>query len=490
MSEAVQTYRNFIGGEWVTSGTGRTFADTNPAQPDQVLAYFQESNVDDVRKAADAAHGAFAEWRDNSIIARAKVLFKAADLIEARADLLAETLTREEGKTLKEARGETLRAAAIFRYFASQATEPTGEVYPSANAATLLYTDREPLGVVGIITPWNFPIAIPAWKIAPALIYGNTVVFKPANLTPHTAARLVETLADIGLPPGVLNFVTGPGGAVGDAILENPRVRAVSFTGSNSVGKTLRQKAAANGLKIQLELGGKNPAIVMDDLTPADLDRAAMHVVNGAMMSAGEKCTATGRVIVLRGVYDAFVARLVERVESIVVGDPMQAETTMGPLVSDAQLETVLGYIERATAEGGELLSGGRRPGGALTDGYFVAPTLFAGIKKPMALACEEVFGPVLAVEVAESDEEALRLANDVEYGLSASVFTRDTKRAFAFAHRIEAGIVHINSETAGAEPHVPFGGYKASSSFSREQGKAAREFFTQIKTIYFDPQP
>jgi len=479
-----KTYQNYIGGEWRDASGGTTSENRNPARPSEILGHFQSSEVADVERAMDAAHGARQGWRKLSPIARGNILYKASQIIERRADEIGEALTREEGKTLKEGKGETLRAAAILRFFAGETAQSIGERLPSSNPTTFLYTERVPLGVVAAITPWNFPIAIPTWKIAPALAYGNTVVFKPAELTPLTATLLVECLAEAGLPPGVLNLVTGSGRRIGDAIVRHPAVNAITFTGSNEVGKALYRQAleSERGVKVQLEMGGKNPVIVSKD---AELELALTQTINGAMMSSGQKCTATSRAFVHRAIYDEFVEKLTQRVGQLRLGDPLAATTDLGPLVSAAQRDSVTDYIGIGQQEGGELLTGGKADD--LGDGYFVKPTVFTGITPQMRLAQEEIFGPVLAVLPVDGMEEGLALANSVKYGLSASIFTRDIATAFGFIRDIDAGIIHVNSETAGAEPHAPFGGMKASSSFSREQGKTAVEFFTQVKTVYFD---
>jgi len=448
---------------------------------------FAASGPEEVDAAVTAADEAYLSWRLSSPIARANILHKAANILESRIPDVGRELTREEGKTLKEGIGETTRAVQILRYYAGEAQQPSGEHYPSANPQTLLYTTREPLGVVAIITPWNFPIAIPAWKIAPALAFGNTVVFKPASLTPLTAVRLVEALAEAGLPPGVLNLVTGSADQVGDPLVRDPRVVAISFTGSNATGAELRKAAAERGAKLQLELGGKNPAIVLAD---ADLEHALGQVVNGAMMSTGQKCTATSRAIVDRRVADQFTQMLTERIAGLKVGNPLAAETRIGPLIDERAADRVAGEVDAARTSGAELLVGGSRLGGDLARGAFVAPALFAGVDANSRLGQEELFGPVLGVITVDDLDEAMAVANQVKFGLSASLFTRDLGRALDFARRIEAGIVHVNSETAGAEPQVPFGGMKGSSSYSREQGKSAREFFTQVKTVYLDPPP
>lgn len=480
------SYGNFINGEWRAAASGEHFENRNPANSDDLVGLFAASGAEDVDAALTAAANAADGWRRTSPIARATILFKAADILAARVNEIGRELTREEGKTLKEGIGETTRAIQILRYYAGEAQQPDGEHYPSANNQTLLYTVREPLGVVAIVTPWNFPIAIPTWKIAPALAFGNTVVFKPASDTPLCSVRLVEALHEAGLPAGVLNLVTGSAGKVGTPLLSDPRVVGISFTGSNAVGQELKQIAANTGAKLQLELGGKNPAIVLAD---ADVDHALQHLVTGAMWSTGQKCTATSRAIIERSRVDEFTTKLSARINALVVGDPQAAETHIGPVINAKAAERIVADIQRGAGDGAELLAGG----GLLSDngrgkGHFVAPTLFAGVASDSFLGQEELFGPVLGVIAVDGMDEAMAVANSVRFGLSASIFTRDLGKAMTFARDIQAGIVHVNSETPGAEPQVPFGGYKGSSSYSREQGKSARDFFTQVKTVYIDP--
>jgi acyl-CoA reductase-like NAD-dependent aldehyde dehydrogenase len=480
-------FHNYIAGEWRPATSGETFEDRSPANTDDLVGRFAASGKDDVEAAITAAAEAAAGWRNTSAIARANILHKAAAILESRVNDVGRELTREEGKTLKEGVGETTRAVQILRYFAGEAQQPSGEHYPSMNPLTLLYSVREPLGVVGLITPWNFPIAIPAWKIAPALAFGNTIVFKPASDTPLMAVRLVEALAEAGLPAGVLNLVTGSAGKVGDPIVRDERVVGISFTGSSEVGKELRKIAAERGAKLQLELGGKNPAIVLAD---ADIDHALQHVVSGAMMSTGQKCTATSRAIVDRKLVSQFTEKLNERISALKVGDPLEAETQIGPVISASAADRIAQEIN-AAKDGGQLLTGGSR----LSDngrgrGHFIAPTLFGDVDPNSKLGQEELFGPVLGVIPVDDMEDAMAVANQVKYGLSASIFTRDLGKALTFVREIQAGVVHVNSETPGAEPQVPFGGMKGSSSYSREQGKAAREFFTQTKTVYIDLPP
>jgi alpha-ketoglutaric semialdehyde dehydrogenase len=486
-ARAVQNYGNYIAGEWRPAASGETMENRNPANRDEVVGLFASSGNDDVDAAIAAAEEAYRSWRFSSPMTRAGILHKAANILESRIPEVGRELTREEGKTLKEGIGETTRAVQILRYFAGEAQQPSGEHYPSVSPHTLLYTTREPLGVVAVVTPWNFPIAIPAWKIAPALAFGNTVVFKPASLTPLTAVRLVEALDEAGLPAGVLNLVTGSAANVGDPLVRDPRVVAITFTGSNETGAELRRSAAERGAKLQLELGGKNPAIVLAD---ADLEHALGQVVAGAMMSTGQKCTATSRAIVDRRIIDRFTEMLADRIGGLKVGDPLDAETQIGPLIDDRAAERLAGEVDSAKQAGAELVVGGERLGSGLERGAFLAPTLFADVDPESRLGQDELFGPVLGVIPVDSMEEAMAVANQVKFGLSASIFTRDLGRALMFAREIEAGVVHVNSETAGAEPQVPFGGMKGSSSYSREQGKSAREFFTQVKTVYIDPPP
>ncbi|MGN6483165.1 MAG: aldehyde dehydrogenase family protein [Thermomicrobiales bacterium] len=483
--QGVPVFGNFINGEWAAAASGGTFANTNPANPSEVVGHFAASEAADVDAAVTAAADAYAGWAGTSAIARANILYKASEILNARLQEVARDLTREEGKTFREAVGETSRAVAILRYFAGELQQPDGEHYPSVNPNTLLFTVREPLGVVGIITPWNFPVAIPVWKAIPAIAFGNTVVMKPASFTPLTTVHIAEVLQEAGLPAGVFNLVTGSASKVGDPLVKDDRVVAISFTGSDTVGNGIKKIASERGAKVQLELGGKNPAIVMAD---ADLDHALQQVLNGAMMSTGQKCTATSRAIVDRRIANELTERLATKVNALKVGDPLKDETIIGPAISEDAAVAIQGQIDRAKGEGIQLVAGGSRP--EINGGHFLAPTLFAEVDNESFLGQEELFGPVLGVIPVDGLDEAIAVANSVRFGLSASIFTRDIATALTFVRGIHAGIVHVNSETAGAEPHVPFGGYKGSSSYSREQGKAAREFYTQLKTVYFDPPP
>lgn len=478
-----QTYNNYINGEWVASVTGNVEPSRSPANREEVVGYVQQSSREDLNRAVAAAKEARAAWRKLAGSARGDLLFKAANVLERRTDEIAESMTREMGKTFPEAKGETARGVAILRYYAGEGMRKVGDVIPSTDSEALMFTTRVPLGVVGVISPWNFPVAIPIWKIAPALIYGNTVVLKPAQETAVTAAKVVECFAEAGLPAGVINLVTGKGSVIGQGLAEHPDVAGVTFTGSDKVGKQVGLAAFSRGAKYQLEMGGKNPIIIAAD---ADLDLAVDATISGGLRSTGQKCTATSRVIVHRDVYEAFKAKLLEKVEAIRVGDGMEGGVWMGPCANESQMQTVLDYIRIGQEEGAALIHGGARlADGKLADGFFVQPAVFEGVQPSMKIAREEIFGPVLALIPCSGMEEAIELANDAEYGLSASIYTRDIGNILAFIRDMDAGLVRINAETAGVELQAPFGGMKLSSSHSREQGQAAIEFFTAIKTVF-----
>jgi len=473
---------NYIDGTWREAESGERMGSRNPARPGEEIGTSPRSSAMDAEQAVQAAQAAALSWRERSAGERGELLRQAALGLEARSGELAELLTREVGKTLPEAHGEVMRGVAILHYYAGLAMHADGQHLPAADGVSLLYTRKIPLGVVALITPWNFPVAIPLWKLAPALISGNTVVLKPATGATLTAALLVEILSEAGLPDGVLNLVHGAGAAVAAALVEHPLVQGVSFTGSNAAGRRIAQQAAARGIKAQLEMGGKNAVVVMAD---ADLARAADAVVSGAMKSAGQKCTATSKVIVQPEIRERFTALLLERLQAIRLGPGESPGVYSGPLASEQQQRSVLEAIEAAREAGAELLHGGGVPQTAETaGGYYVEPTLFAGVDHASALAREEIFGPVLAVLEAATLEEAITLANDTEYGLSAAIFTSSLASAMTFIRRIEAGMVKVNSETAGVEYQAPFGGLKQSSSHSREQGVAALDFYTHTQTI------
>jgi acyl-CoA reductase-like NAD-dependent aldehyde dehydrogenase len=471
---------NLIAGEWVPAITGRTYERRNPAAPSELLGHFPDSGRADVAAGAEAARFAFAAWSARRGAVRATVLAAAAELALERADEIAHDMTRETGKPLREARAEAARLATTLRYFAADAWFPHGELYGQSLTAGQVYTLRRPVGVVGLITPWNFPLAIPAWKLAPALVAGNTVVLKPSEAAPASAIHLARCLVDAGLPPGVLNLVIGRGAEAGAELVTRPEVRAISFTGSAQVGRRVRDDATALGKRVQLELGGQNPLVVMAD---ADLGRAVEAAYAGAYFAAGQKCTATRRILVQHEVYDEFRERLLERIGRAVIGDPTDPRTEIGPLVNRRQYDAVLGAIEQGRRQGGELLTGGEHGG----DGYYVSPTLFENVDDAAELVRAEVFGPVASLFAFATLDEALARANDVEYGLSAAIFTSALATAQRFVGAVQAGVVHVNSMTTGAEVYVPFGGIKASGWGPHEQGRAALEFYTDVATIYLD---
>ncbi|MFB6466990.1 aldehyde dehydrogenase family protein [Cytobacillus sp. Hz8] len=477
---------NYINGEWIPSQNGKTISITNPAHPNEIVGRVQASTASDVLAACDAAEKAAKSWGFLSPTVRAQFLQKAADILEVRKDEIAETATREMGKRFIETKGEVTRAVTILRYYAQEGFRKIGEVLPSAFQDHLLYSLRVPLGVVGIISPWNFPIAIPIWKIAPALIYGNTVVFKPATETGITGAKLVEVFDEAGVPEGVINFVTGKGSEIGHSLVGNPNVDAITFTGSNIVGKTIAQLAVETRKKYQLELGGKNPAIVLED---ADLELAAKLVVEGAMKQTGQRCTATSRVYIQSSIYETFKQLVTDELKLFKVGDGLNQDITFGPVASKNQYETVLNYIRLGLEEGATLAYGGEEANQEnQADGYFIKPCLFENVTNEMRIAKEEIFGPILCMIKVNSYEEALSQANKTNYGLSASLFTKDLKKSLDFVRNSEVGMVQINGETGGAEPQAPFGGMKESSSGTREQGQAAVEFFTAYKTVSINP--
>jgi len=471
---------NLIGGEWVAASDHATFETRDPAHADDVLAVFPSATAADAAQAVAAAAEAFPAWAATPAPARGAILFRAAELLGERLEDVARTLTREEGKTLAEARGEVTRARDILRYFGGEGWRMGGDLLPANTTNALLFSRREPLGVVAAVTPWNFPIAIPAWKIAPALVCGDTVVFKPASATPLTALRLVECLVDAGLPAGVLNLVAGSGAAAGAALAGDPIVRGLTFTGSHAVGAGLYARATASFARVQLEMGGKNPTIVLGD---ADLDLAVRIVATGAFGLTGQSCTATSRVIVQESIADRFAAALAEAAGDLAVGDGLADGVQMGPAVSEAQLATDLEYVQIARDEGAMLLSGGGRAG---DDGHFVQPTVFDRVDAHSRLAQEEVFGPVVGIVRAHDLDDAVFKANAICYGLAASVVTNDLHRALAFVDRIEAGVVKVNEPTTGLALQAPFGGFKQSSANTfKEQGPAAVEFYTRTKTVY-----
>ena len=477
-------YLNFIGGKWAPSDGGRTFKVSNPANASKDLGEFQLSTKEDARRAIDAARTSFPSWRNTPGPQRGRFLYKAADLLESQSDELARTLTAEEGKPLADSAGEVRRAVDLFRFYGGQGSRLDGRTYPSNFPRTFLYSVREPVGVAAILTPWNFPIAIPAWKIAPALVSGNTVVFKPASLTPLIATKMVAALEKAGIPPGVLNLVTGPGSSVGEEFAVNREVDAISFTGSYETGEAIQRARANSGkmARVQLEMGGKNPTVVLPD---AKLEDAVEVVAKSAFGLTGQACTATSRVIVHESVKGRFTDMLVGRAKSFRVGDGMEQGVEMGPAVSRAELEKDLRYIQVGQQEGARLIAGGGVPN-APSGGHFVQPTVFDGVFSDMKIAKEEIFGPVLSVFEARNVDEAVELANKSEFGLTACICTSSLNSALEFAERVQAGVVKVNRPTIGLELQVPFGGIKKSSSDTfKEQGEEGVDFYTRIKTVY-----
>ncbi|MQY43633.1 aldehyde dehydrogenase family protein [Epibacterium sp. SM1969] len=476
MSELMK--QNLIAGQWLDGAEAAE--NLNPADISDCIGVYARASVEQVNDAAQAARAALPAWSSASPQLRADLLEAVAQALFARKDEIGTLLAREEGKTLAEAIGETARAAQVFRFFAGEALRVGGDAVASVRPNVDVEVQREPVGVVGLITPWNFPIAIPAWKIAPALAYGNTVVFKPADLTPASAHILAEIIHAAGCPAGVFNLVMGRGSVVGDAISTHPEVDAISFTGSVPVGRDLAVTAARGMKKIQLEMGGKNPMVVMDD---ADLDIAVPTVLNGAFFSTGQRCTASSRIIVDAGIHDAFVERLLRDMGALKVGNPLDSATQIGPVVSEKQLSNNLEYVKLAGAEGAEVIGGERLSHESV--GYFQAPAAFLNATNDMQSSRQEIFGPCASIIKVAGFDEALAVANDTEFGLSSGICTSSLKYAREFKRQSEAGMVMVNLPTAGVDYHVPFGGRKGSSHGSREQGRYAAEFYTALKTSY-----
>jgi alpha-ketoglutaric semialdehyde dehydrogenase len=479
--DLMSAFQNFVGGDWLAAST--TSRNINPSNTTDVIGEFASGTKADADKAVAAAVAAFPDWSRSNPQTRYDILKKASDEVFARKDELGRILAREEGKTLPEGIGEAARAGQILAFFAGEALRLTGESVPSVRPGVGVEVTRDPLGVIGMITPWNFPIAIPAWKIAPALCYGNTVVIKPADLVPHSAWALVDILNRAGLPRGVLNLVMGKGSIVGQAIIDNTDVAAISFTGSVATGRRIAASCVASTpmKKVQLEMGGKNPFVVLDD---ADLKTAVECAVNGAFFSTGQRCTASSRLIVTDGIHDAFVAALTERLQGLVVDDALKAGTHIGPVVDQSQLDHDEKYIGIGRAEGAKLHWGGERLNRE-NPGFYLQPALFTGCTNAMRISREEIFGPVASVIRVRDYEEALATANDTEFGLSSGICTTSLKYAAHFKRNAEAGMVMVNLPTAGVDYHVPFGGRKGSSYGPREQGAYAKEFYTTVKTSY-----
>jgi len=474
---------SYINGEWFHPKSQRLVRNLNPADPDEVIAEFPAATTADVQRAIDAAQASFRGWQKTPGPERGRVLWRAADIARQRADEIARTLTREEGKVLKEAKGEVMKGISLLEFYAGEGFRMHGKTLPSEARDTFTYTIRRPLGVVGLIAPWNFPWAIPVWKSAPALVAGNTVIFKPAELTPATASLLTAIYEDAGLPPGVFNMLVGPGSVIGEALVNSPALRAISFTGSNEVGGALYAKAAQRGAKVTCEMGGKNAIIVMAD---ADLDKAAIAIHGGAFGSTGQRCTATSRVIAAPPVKDKLLERLVEGAKKIKIGSGLDETVDMGPAVDEKQWKTDLDYLRIGREEGARVVVGGKKPE-HLSKGYFVEPTIFDNVGPQMRIFKEEIFGPVLSVTTARNLEEALQFANGVEYGLTTSIFTENVDTIMNFVEEVETGMVHVNEPTIGGEAQLPFGGTKATGVGEREMAEEGLNFFTELKTVFIN---
>ncbi|HEX6965974.1 MAG TPA: aldehyde dehydrogenase family protein [Gemmatimonadaceae bacterium] len=481
----MKTFQNFINGAWVAPSTGEYFDNINPADTGDIIGRFPKSGLEDVERAVASAKQGFELWRRTPAPQRGDVLRKAGDLLVARKDEIADLMTREMGKPLTETRGDVQEGIDTAYYAAAEGRRLFGHTVPSELRAKWAMSYRRPIGIAGIITPFNFPMAIPTWKIFPALLCGNSVVFKPAEDVPHTATVFVEVLLEAGLPPQVIQLVHGLGETVGAAIVEHPEVPLISFTGSTATGSLVGETCGRMHKRLSLEMGGKNAQIVLDD---ADLDLALEGVLWGAFGTTGQRCTATSRLIVQKGVHDEFIERLSDRVRALTLGDGRKQGTDVGPLINEAALEKVKCYIDIGRSEGAELVLGGERARGkALDKGWFFQPTIFTGVKAGSRLEQEEIFGPVLSVIRVDSADEAFRVNNDVKYGLSSSVYTRDVNLAFRALNDLDTGITYINAPTIGAEAHLPFGGVKQTGNGHREGGWEVYEFYSETKVGYVD---
>ncbi|MEO0097855.1 MAG: aldehyde dehydrogenase family protein [candidate division WOR-3 bacterium] len=481
----MKEYKNFIDGRWVPSVTGKTYENRNPANYDEIIGIFPQSNYEDVEKAVGAAKRAYEHWRKVTAPKRGEILRKAGEIMLERKEELAKLMTQEMGKILKEARGDVQEGIDTAFYAFGEGRRLFSYTTPSELPNKMAFVIRQSIGVWGIITPWNFPIAIPSWKIFPALLCGNTVVFKPATDTPACAAKFVEILAEAGVPDGVVNLVFGKGGEVGEAILNHPDIRGVSFTGSSEVGKRIGEVCGKMLKKCSLELGGKNAQIVLND---ANLDLALEGVLWGAFGTTGQRCTATSRLILEEGIYNEFLERLVKRVKKIKIGNGLKPDTEMGPLINENQRKKVDEYVKIGIKEGAKLACGGKYyEEGECKKGFFYEPTIFLDVREDMRIFQEEIFGPVLSVIKAKDFEEAIRILNNSKYGLSSSIYTNDIRKAAKAIEMIEAGITYVNAPTIGAECHLPFGGVKETGNGHREGGWTVYDIFSELKTVYID---
>lgn len=479
------SYQNYIDGKWVDSSSKRDYPIINPAHKNQIIGNFQLSDIEDTNNAVESAAKASSLWANTPAPARGQILYKSLEIFSRRFEELARTITEEEGKPINDSRGEIRRAMNIIEYSAGEGRRLFGHTTPSETPNTMAYTTRRPLGVVALITPWNFPMAIPAWKLAPALICGNTIVLKPASGTPLSAVKLVEIFEEAGLPSGVLNLITGSGAAIGNHLVEHPKVHAVSFTGSTEIGTDIYARGARLLKKVQCEMGGKNAVIVLAD---ADMDKALASIVQGAFGSTGQRCTATSRAIVEASVYEQVVDQLALKTSQLKIGDGLDESVDVSPLSSAYQQEKVLEYIGVGTEEGANLVCGGNALSGDLyNNGFYIEPTIFSDVTTDMRIAQEEIFGPVLTAMEAHDIEEAIHVSNQVQFGLSSSIYTRDIPKAFQYINTVETGMVHVNAPTLGGEVHLPFGGLKSSGVGQREQGLEGINFFSEVLTAYID---
>ena len=480
-----RAFQNYVAGQWTSAASGKTFENRNPANWSEVLGTFPASDQADVNRAVEAAAASFDAWRLTPAPKRGEIIKRAGDLLTGHKESIAREMTREMGKVLAETLGDVQEGIDTAYYAATEGRRLFGHTAPSELPNKFNMSVRVPIGVAGIITPWNFPLAIPTWKIFPALVCGNTVVFKPASDTPATATRFVELLIEAGVPAGVINLVHGGGNGVGIPLVEHPGVRAISFTGSTKVGKMIATAATRDLKRVSLELGGKNAQIVMGD---ADVDLAMNGVLWGAFGTTGQRCTATSRLILHEKIHDAFLSALVKRSEQLRLGDGLAPTTDVGPLVNQSQVDTVESYVKIGKEEGARLETGGERhTAGDCKNGFFYRPTIFSRVTPEMRIAKEEIFGPVLSVIKVKSLEEAITVLNNTRYGLSSSIYTRDVNAAFRAIRDIEAGITYVNGPTIGAEAHMPFGGVKETGNGHREGGWQVYEFFTETKTVYVD---
>jgi acyl-CoA reductase-like NAD-dependent aldehyde dehydrogenase len=481
-----ETYFNYINGRWVPTVSGETYASINPANTEEVLGYFQKSQAQDIKEAIQVAKEAFPKWAQISAPQRGEILFRLITLLEDAKDELATLITKEVGKSLKEAKGEVNKTIQAMKQFSGEATRLKGETVPSYDTNVFAYTVREPLGVVGVIAPYNFPLGIGIWKIAPALIAGNTVVFKPASNTSLISVKIIELFEKAGVPAGVLNMVTGPGAVIGKEFGENIELKAISFTGSSEVGLQLGKEVTARGGRMQAEMGGKNPAIVLED---ADLEKAIESIVVSGILDNGQRCTGTSRLIVMKSIAERVIDKLVKKVNELRIGYGLEPGIDNGPVIDENQLNLYLYHVNRAIEEGAKLECGGKRlVDGYKSKGFFVAPTVFSQVTPEMTIAKEEIFGPVIAVIEVETYEQALEVANNIEFGLSSTIYTNDLNKAFHFVRHIESGVTHVNLPSTYFENQYPFGGKKTSSIGPREQGSTALDFWTDIKTVYINP--